>query len=148
MAIDFLNLEPEREVVKSERLMEQRTDLKGSLGRLQARAFESHPYHWQTIGWMHDLNAITVKEANDYHQVFYAPNNATIIVCGDHDSEQTLAWIKACMVTSNLETSPATPLSPNSDKRQRAETAFKASDPQVFMGAIAHLPPLTLTSRS
>ena len=135
MAIDFLNLEPEREVVKSERLMRTENRPEGlAWERLQARAFESHPYHWQTIGWMHDLNAITVKEANDYHQVFYAPNNATIIVCGDHDSEQTLAWIKASYGHLKPRDLPSDTFEPEPrQEATRRDRVFKASDPQVVM---------------
>ncbi len=96
MKVDFLNLEPEREVVKSERLLRVENDPEGKAAELlQSRVFEVFPYHWDTIGWMKDLNAITVEEAQRYHSVYYAPNNAYIVVVGDHDPAQTLQWIQA-----------------------------------------------------
>jgi zinc protease len=133
--VDFLNLEPEREVVKSERLLRTENQPEGlAWERLQARAFVSHPYHWKTIGWMSDLNAITVKEANDYHQVFYAPNNATIIVSGDHDSDQTLAWIRSSYGHLKPRDLPSDTfaLEPRQASTRR-DRVFKATDPQVVM---------------
>lgn len=135
MTIDFLNLEPEREVVKSERLLRTENQPEGlAWEALQARAFTEHPYHWKTIGWMSDLNAITVKEANDYHRIFYAPNNATIIVSGDHDSEQTLAWIRASYGHLKARELPSDTFEP--EPRQEGtlrDRVFKATDPQVVM---------------
>ena len=96
MKIDFLNLEPEREVVKSERLLRTENSAEGLAWEvLQSRVFRHFPYHWGTIGWMRDLDAVTVAEAQAYHSTYYAPNNAYIIVSGDHRPSQTLAWIKA-----------------------------------------------------
>jgi zinc protease len=133
--IDFLNLEPEREVVKSERLLRTENQPEGlAWEKLQARAFVSHPYHWKTIGWMSDLNAITVQEANAYHQVFYAPNNATIIVSGDHDSEQTLAWIRASYGHLKPRDLPSDTFAPEPrQEATRRDRVMKATDPQVVM---------------
>lgn len=96
MTIDFLNLEPEREVVKSERLLSVVNKPSGLARQiLQSRVFEVFPYHWTTIGWLRDLNAVTIAEAEAYYRKHYVPDNAYIIVVGDHDPTQTLAWIKA-----------------------------------------------------
>ena len=81
MKVDFLSLEPEREVVKSERRLRTDDRAEGLAWEvLQSRVFREHPYHWGTIGWMTDLNAITLEEAQAYHQAHYAPNNTTIII--------------------------------------------------------------------
>ena len=135
MTIDFLNLEPEREVVKSERLMRTENRPEGlAWERLQSRAFTEHPYHWSTIGWMRDLNAITVQEANDYHDVFYAPNNAVIIVCGDHNPEETLGWIRAAYGHLKPKELPSDVFEPEPrQEATRRDRVFKASDPQVVM---------------
>jgi len=135
MAIDFLNLEPEREVVKSERLLRTENRPSGMAWEtLQARAFTSHPYHWKTIGWMSDLNAITVAEANDYHRIFYAPNNATILVSGDHDPDQTLKWITQYYGHLESRDLPSDVFEP--EPRQEAtlrDRVFKSNDPQTVM---------------
>ena len=49
MQMDFLNLEPEREVVKSERLLRTENSAYGAMSEvMDATAFRTHPYHWPT----------------------------------------------------------------------------------------------------
>ena len=135
MKIDFLNLEPEREVVKSERLLRTVNKAEGQAWeKLQARVFTQHPYHWKTIGWLPDLNAVTVEEAQAYHDVFYAPNNAFVLVAGDHDPATTLEWIKSYYGHLPAKELPSAefPQEPRQEAERR-DRVLKASDPQVVM---------------
>jgi zinc protease len=61
---------------------------------LLATAFSAHPYKWPTIGWMQDLQNMTWKDAQAWYRTWYAPNNATVVVVGDVDPGQVLAWAK------------------------------------------------------
>lgn len=88
MDMSFLSLEPEREVVKAERLLRTDNSASGSMSELlDATAFRTHSYHWPTVGWMRDLNAITLEEAKAHHTTFYVPNNAMVVVVGDFDTQ-------------------------------------------------------------
>ena len=74
----------ELEVVKEERRL--RTDDKPSAlayERFKAMAYPASGYHNPTIGWMADLERMTVEELRAWYQVWYAPNNATLVVVGD-----------------------------------------------------------------
>ena len=51
--------------------------------RLSAMAFQSHPYRAPIIGWMSDLESMTVADARHWYERWYAPNNAYVIVVGD-----------------------------------------------------------------
>ncbi|HPT12535.1 MAG TPA: pitrilysin family protein [Bacteroidales bacterium] len=42
-----------------------------------------HPYSWEVIGEMEDLKNATIQDVKDFHNKFYVPNNATIVVSGD-----------------------------------------------------------------
>ncbi|EEO28874.1 M16 family metallopeptidase [Oxalobacter paraformigenes] len=53
---------------------------------LRAAAFVAHPYHWPVIGWMNDLQNMTVDDARNWYEKWYAPNNATMVVVGDVDA--------------------------------------------------------------
>jgi len=55
---------------------------------LLATAFAAHPYKWPVIGWMQDLQNMTWRDALQWYKRWYAPENATLIVVGDVDSEQ------------------------------------------------------------
>jgi zinc protease len=48
-----------------------------------AVAFETSPYRHPVIGWMHDLEAMTVADLRAWYERWYAPINATLVVVGD-----------------------------------------------------------------
>lgn len=135
MRLDFLNLEPEREVVRSERLMRTENQPMGlAWERLQARMFERFPYHWKTIGWQRDLIAITLDEAEAYHGVYYAPNNAFLLVVGDFDPDQTLAWIRAAYGHLPRKDVPPGSFSPEpAQTAERHDFVVKPSDPPLVL---------------
>lgn len=55
---------------------------------LYATAFFAHPYHHPIIGWMNDLQSMTVDDTKAWYERWYAPNNATLVVTGDVKAEQ------------------------------------------------------------
>jgi len=88
LKIDTSNLEQERGIVKEERRVSTDNNVRSKMFEdLYAASFVAHPYHNPVVGWMGDLNNITLQDARDYFKRFYAPNNATVIVVGDFDSK-------------------------------------------------------------
>ncbi|GAC1351390.1 MAG: pitrilysin family protein [Polyangiales bacterium] len=74
----------EKEVVANERRYRVDDDVEGSVSEiLWQTAFEKHPYHWPTIGWMRDIEGFTTEDCEAFYKTFYAPNNATVVVVGD-----------------------------------------------------------------
>jgi zinc protease len=55
---------------------------------------ESHPYNWQVIGSMEDLANASIQDAINFHNKYYGPSNATLVVAGDIDVAQTKEWIE------------------------------------------------------
>jgi zinc protease len=47
---------------------------------------QGHPYSWDVIGEMEDLKNATIEDVKAFHNKFYVPNNATLVVSGDYDS--------------------------------------------------------------
>ncbi len=75
---------PERQVILEER--SQRIDSDpGSLLQEQAAAAQylNHPYGTPVIGWRHEMEQLSRKDALDHYSKFYAPNNAVLVVAGD-----------------------------------------------------------------
>ncbi|PZP55165.1 MAG: peptidase M16 [Azospira oryzae] len=56
--------------------------------QLMAVAFLAHPYRWPVIGWMNDLESMTIQDLRQWYHRWYAPNNATLVVVGDVKPEQ------------------------------------------------------------
>lgn len=86
-----LNLTPEAfkqeiKVVMEERRL--RTDDQAPallVEQMSAVAFVAHPYRAPVIGWMNDLENMTVEDARHWYERWYAPNNALVVVVGDVD---------------------------------------------------------------
>lgn len=50
---------------------------------------DGHPYSWQVIGELEDLQNATVEDVKEFYDKFYGPNNATLVVAGDFDDAET-----------------------------------------------------------
>lgn len=44
-----------------------------------------HPYSWNTIGEMADLNAASLKDAQEWYHSYYTPSNLVMVLAGDID---------------------------------------------------------------
>ncbi|MGB0588546.1 MAG: M16 family metallopeptidase [Myxococcota bacterium] len=96
MILNHDQLESEREVVVNERLLRVDNDPDGTLyERLYKIAYGDHPYSWPTIGWMEDIRAITLEDCFDFYRRYYAPNNATVVVVGDVETDEVLRVIES-----------------------------------------------------
>ena len=86
------NLNSEREVVKEERRMRTDNSVSGSLDELlYSTAYSAHPYRWPIIGWMDDLNYISLKDCQAYFGSYYSPNNAILVFAGDCRPEEVFS---------------------------------------------------------
>ncbi|MCX6381543.1 MAG: pitrilysin family protein, partial [Armatimonadetes bacterium] len=102
LKLDKANIEQERGIVKEERRVNTDNSIPGSMyEQLVNHAFVAHPYHWDTIGFMKDLDAITLSDAKTYFKTYYAPNNAVVVVVGDFKTAELFAGIKKYFVTTH-----------------------------------------------
>ena len=70
---------------------------------LDAALFRNHPYGKQVIGWKHEILALNRDDAYAFHQKYYDPANAVLIVAGEVDAKniQILAEKYYGIVPSN-----------------------------------------------
>ncbi|NGP77652.1 insulinase family protein [Balneolaceae bacterium YR4-1] len=54
---------------------------------------EGHPYSWQVIGSLEDLQSATLEDVKEFYNRWYVPNNATLVIAGDFDSGQAREWV-------------------------------------------------------
>lgn len=79
----------ERDVIIEER--RQRTDnvpAQVLMERMRAMLYPNHPYGIPIIGWLHEMQDLSQQEAEAFYRVWYAPNNAILVVAGDIDAEE------------------------------------------------------------
>lgn len=55
---------------------------------------EGHPYNWQVIGELVDLQNATVEDVREFYDRFYGPNNATLVLAGDFEIEEAKALVE------------------------------------------------------
>lgn len=86
----------EKQVVKNEKRQSYDNQPYGHNNYVIDRALypDGHPYQWQVIGSLADLESAELADVVDFHSRWYGPNNATLVVAGDLDVEQTKAWIE------------------------------------------------------
>ena len=54
---------------------------------------EGHPYNWQVIGSLIDLQNSTLQDVKDFFKSWYVPNNVTLVIAGDFDEAEAKAWV-------------------------------------------------------
>ena len=54
---------------------------------------KDHPYNWQVIGSLEDLQNATLQDVKNFYEKWYVPNNATLVLSGDLDIEQATKWV-------------------------------------------------------
>lgn len=89
--VDAETLEGEIQVVKNEK--RQRVDNQPyghSSGIIQKALYpQGHPYSWTVIGELEDLQAATIEDVKEFYNEFYGPSNATVVIAGDIDFDET-----------------------------------------------------------
>ncbi len=115
-------------VVIEERRM--RTEDKASAltaEQFYATAYTNNPYHQPIIGWMNDLENLTVADLRYWYEKFYAPNNATLVVVGDVNGKDVFELAKKYF--SKLKPSDISKTKPRLDAEQKGERRITVKAP-------------------
>jgi zinc protease len=120
LLLDEKEFQLERDVVKEERRLRSEDDPQSFLVEsLFAQAFLIHPYHWPVIGWFPDLNAMTLEDLQRHYDLYYSPNNATLVIVGDIKAEALLPTIKRLF--EPIPKGPSPPQQSIEEPEQRGE---------------------------
>lgn len=89
-------LAKEKQVVKNEKRQSYDNQPYGHTHPVIVQALypADHPYSWPVIGSLADLDAATLEDVQDFYRRWYTPDNATLVVAGDFDPDQALAWVE------------------------------------------------------
>ncbi len=64
------------------------------LEEVMETAYVALPYHHPTIGWKSDIEHVPISKLREFYDTFYWPNNATLTVVGDIETDAVLSLIK------------------------------------------------------
>lgn len=82
----------QRDAVKNEKMQNQINIPYGLFYEVMSQTLypNGHPYSWPTIGYVDDLDRVTVQELKDFFMRWYGPNNAYLVVTGDVETEEVV----------------------------------------------------------
>jgi zinc protease len=94
--MDAQKLDAQRDVVKNERRQSVDNVPYGRADEaiLAAMYPKGHPYSWPVIGSMEDLSAASLEDVKEFFRMYYAPNNATIVIAGNVRPDSIKAWVQ------------------------------------------------------
>ncbi|MEZ9057636.1 M16 family metallopeptidase [Vibrio pelagius] len=94
-AVSQRKFEIQRDTVKNERAQTYENRPYGLMWERMGEALypEGHPYSWQPIGYVEDLDRVDVNDLKAFFLRWYGPNNAVLTIGGDIDVEDTLEWV-------------------------------------------------------
>jgi zinc protease len=128
LAITKDNLDNQRNAVQEERRLGVDNQPYGRVNdTLSALAYQNFAYGHSVIGSMADLNAATVEDVASFFKMYYAPNNATLAIVGDVDTQATIAKVRKYFGPIPRQPAPASV--DMTDPPQTAERRVTLQDP-------------------
>ena len=130
-AIDQKTLDLQRGVVQNEKRQDENEPYFLAEEQMQQDTYPSgHPYSWNTLGSMEDLNAASLNDVKEWFKTFYGPSNAVLVVAGDVDPQT----VRKKVETYFGEIPPGPPVS-----RQRVWIAkMTGAHRAVYQDRVAH----------
>ncbi|WP_228766942.1 M16 family metallopeptidase [Thiomicrorhabdus heinhorstiae] len=108
----------------------------------KAMAFVNSPEHHPVIGWKSDIDSWSLDDLKSWYQRWYAPNNATLVVVGDVDTDHVLNLAKRYYGPAKAESIEE--LKPQVEQAQLGERRLKMKGatqlPNLLIGV--HVPTL------
>jgi zinc protease len=137
--------ESEKKVV----LEELKTNLDSPWGllfqELDANAYKVHPYRNPVVGWLNDVEKATAAEQQAYYRKHYHPNNATLVLAGDFETDRVLEKVSQCFAAIPRGPAPATLnlLEPDQRGEKRLSVRWRSKVPRLALAfhapEVAHL---------
>ncbi len=98
---------------------------------------KDHPYHWQVIGSLEDLQNATLKDVKDFYKKWYVTNNVTLTIAGNFNKEQAKEWVHKYF--------DEIPSGEKIARQEKKAANLKETKLLSFEDNFANLPELTLT---
>ena len=108
----------------------------------QGAVYRAHPYSRPVIGFMNDLENMSYEDAREWYTLWYAPNNATVVVVGDVQASDVYKLAKRHFAKLAAKKLPVR--KPQVEPAQLGErrVLVKASAKQAYLLMGYHVPAL------
>lgn len=133
LAVTQENLDNQRDAVKEEKRLRYDNQPYGQVFDLvNAMVFKNFANAHSTIGSMEDLDDATVEDVREFFRIYYAPNNAVLVLSGSFDPAEATELIEKYFGTIARQPAP-----PSIDVSESGEIALKY---QKYEDKLAPLP--------
>ena len=61
--------------------------------KVLTNSFKVHPYNHDVLGSEEHVRNASIEDFKNFHDMFYVPNNAVLVICGDFDPAQAKEWV-------------------------------------------------------
>ncbi len=130
----FREFYTERDVVREERRMRTESNPVAKYEeQFDFMFWGSVPYHHPVVGWPSDVESITRAQAQKFFATYYAPNNITVAMVGDFDTENALALAQKYFGRIPRGETPPPPVVTEEIEQltERRMTAYADTNPSV-----------------
>ena len=101
----------ERDNVREERRLRTESTPTGKLNEaFEALFWQAHPYGVPVLGWASEVESISAQDVRDFYKIYYAPNNAKMVLVGDFDSDKVVDLAKQYFGRIPRGTKPPVPI--------------------------------------
>ena len=123
-------VDSERKVVEEEkRLRIDNNPIGLAIEKFRALAYTTHPYAWTAAGTIEDLERVRPADCQAFYDLYYRPNNATLIVVGDVDEAEVRRSVQ-----THFGSLVAGPAPPRVTVTEPAQTAARTSTLTLDVG--------------
>lgn len=85
----------ERDNVREERRLRVESTPTGKFAEaFEALFWQAHPYGVPVLGWASEVESITRDDVRRFYRVYYAPNNAKVVLVGDFDADRVVGMAR------------------------------------------------------
>jgi len=119
-------------VIMEERRMRTEDDPNSRMfEELMAASLRLHPYRNPVIGWMQDLERLTIEDVRAFYKKHYVPGNVAVVVVGDVDFEKMRKVVKRTFGRMKSKPTPERfdPVEPPSFGPKRLQVSLPAKSP-------------------
>lgn len=137
------DLDSEMTVVRSE--LEGRENSPGSVlfSSIMATAFATHAYRWPVIGWRADVEHMKATQLQQYYRTYYQPNNATLVIVGDVDTQRALHQVRAQFAALPRGPAPSQWTTPEPPQRGERRVTVRRQGQVPIENIAWHVPAIT-----
>jgi predicted Zn-dependent peptidase len=119
LAVTKENLDNQRNAVQEEKRLSENQPFGQVFNQLMPMIYKNYANSHSVIGSMEDLDAATVEDVKEFFRIYYAPNNAVLVVSGAFETNEAKDLVK-----KYFSTIPKQPMPPTVDVSEPAEVAM------------------------